>query len=80
MEDPRRAPRIDPELLRHLKFYGTISLDLSSGCVIGFALGRFADLHYGTLPLWSSVGFMVGAAIGFYGVFRLVMQEAKRRR
>lgn len=80
MDDPRRAPRIDPVLLRHLKFFGTISLDLTSGCVLGFFLGRLADLRFGTLPLWSSVGFIAGASIGFYGVFRLVMQEAKRRR
>jgi F0F1-type ATP synthase assembly protein I len=80
LEDPRRGPRIDPELLRHLKFFGTISLDLASGSVLGFAIGRFVDLHFGTTPIWSSICFIVGTGIGFYGVFRLVMIDVKRRR
>jgi len=75
MEDPRKAPRLDPTLFRSLKFYGTISLDLVSGSILGFVLGRFFDIRYGTEPIWSSFGFLTGAGIGFYGVYKLVTNE-----
>lgn len=79
MEDPRQGPRIDPELLRHLKYYGTIGIDIASGTFIGFAVGKYLDGRYGTSPVWFSICFLVGTAIGFYGVIRLVMREAKRK-
>lgn len=80
MEDPRKGPRIDPELLRHIKFYGTIGVDIASGSCIGFALGAYIDGRYGTAPVWASSCFLLGTAVGFYGVYRLVIQESKRKR
>ncbi|HHZ19445.1 MAG TPA: AtpZ/AtpI family protein [Firmicutes bacterium] len=79
MEDPRQGPRLDPELLRHLKFYGTIGMDIASGTFLGFAVGTYLDSRYGTSPVWSAVCLLLGATVGFYGVFRLVMREVKRR-
>lgn len=80
MEDPRRGPRIDPELLRHMKFFGTISLDLASGALLGFAIGRLIDIRFSTMPVWSSVCLILGTCVGFYGVFRIVMHDTKRKR
>lgn len=78
MEDPRRGPRLDPELFRALKFFGTISLDLASGSILGFLIGRYIDVRYGTEPFWTSFGFLGGAGVGFYGVFKLVTREIRR--
>lgn len=78
MENPRKGPRLDPELFRALKFYGSISLDLAFGSFLGFALGRRLDQKYLTEPICASCGFLLGAGIGFYSVYKLVTKEVTR--
>jgi len=54
-------------------------MDIASGTFLGFAVGTYLDSRYGTSPVWSAVCLLLGATVGFYGVFRLVMREVKRR-
>jgi F0F1-type ATP synthase assembly protein I len=78
MEDPRKGPGLDPELFKALKFSGTISLDLASGVLLGYALGRVFDRRYQTEPFFASGGFLLGAGMGFYGVYKLVTAGVNR--
>lgn len=71
---------LDPELLGTLKFYGTIAFDLAGSSLGGFLLGRFLDSAFGTRPWGMLICPLLGLAAGFSGVYRLVMNEAKKKK
>lgn len=69
----------DPELIGAFKYYGTIALDLAASMIGGFLFGRFCDSVFGIAPWGMLAGPLLGAVAGYVSVYRLVMQEAKKK-
>lgn len=70
--------RFDPELLRTLRYFGIISLDLLAGPLLGLALGRHLNQRFGLPPIWTALGFLAGNGLSFFGVYRLTTTEIYR--
>lgn len=70
----------DPELLSTLKYYGTIALDLTGSTIGGFLLGRVFDGIAHTEPWGMLVGPALGMLSGYVAVYRLVMQEVRKKK
>ncbi len=70
---------LDPELVRALRFYGTIAFHVSGAMALGFAGGYALDERLGTRPWFAVSGFLLGAVAGFWGVYKLVMSEVRAR-
>ncbi|HHY47746.1 MAG TPA: AtpZ/AtpI family protein [Firmicutes bacterium] len=67
--------KFDPDIVRALKFYGTIGFNVAGSMILGFLFGRILDKRLGTEPLCSIFGFLLGAASGFWGVWKLTLSE-----
>lgn len=67
---------IDPDLMRLLKYYGTVTLDVVVPGFCGFFFGRYLDTRFGTVPVLAALGFIVGAAGGFMEIYRLTTKES----
>lgn len=78
MQLPPEGLRFDPELIRALRFYGIISLDLVTGPLLGLAFGRHLNQSFGLSPLWTVFGFLAGASLSFFGFYRLTTTEIYR--
>lgn len=67
---------IDPDLMRLLKYYGTVTLDVVVPGFCGFFFGRYLDARFGTVPILAALGFIAGAAGGFMEIYRLTTKES----
>lgn len=69
---------LDPDIIRAFKFFGTVSLNMVISIFLGFLAGRWIDHRLGTEPWFASAGFVLGAAAGFWGVYKLGIEEYTR--
>ena len=53
-----------------------LGIALPIGCVVGWALGNWADKHFGT-HLWAIVGILIGAVGGFIKIFQTAQKYMK---
>jgi ATP synthase protein I len=53
-----------------------LAIALPIGCVVGWALGSWADKHFGT-HFWAIVGILIGAAGGFIKIFQTAQKYMK---
>jgi ATP synthase protein I len=53
-----------------------LAIALPIGCVVGWALGNWADKHFGT-HFWAVVGILIGAAGGFIKIFQTAQKYMK---
>ena len=62
----------------HLALFSEIGMVLLVTTLAGVAAGYWLDQQLGTQPIFAIVGFLAGAAIGGFGIYRLVTRFLKR--
>ena len=68
---------LDPELLKLIKYYGTIGIDLAATILGGFFIGWLMDGLFNTRPTFALLFFLIGAYAGFTSVYNLVIHKIK---
>lgn len=70
-----RRRLIDKEIRPAFKYLGNVSLNLALHIIGGFFLGRYLDLRWSTAPILAMLGTILGTFTGFYGIYRVVMND-----
>ena len=66
---------MNKHLMDALKIASTTGLTVVSSIAVGIFLGSLADHWLDSSPWGTVVGIILGIIAGFYGVFKLVMQQ-----
>lgn len=64
-------------LLHAFSVVSTLGLTVVSSIAVGTFLGSLADLWLNSSPWGAIVGIIIGIISGFYGVFKIVMDQDK---
>ncbi|NIS61661.1 MAG: hypothetical protein GTO13_13455 [Proteobacteria bacterium] len=62
-------------LLRDLRLYGSLGIEMAAAVLIGTLMGYWADKWLGTEPWILIIGFIFGAAAGFLNLYRFIVVE-----
>ncbi|MGE5557163.1 MAG: AtpZ/AtpI family protein [Bacillota bacterium] len=69
---------LDPEMLKLIKYYGTISVSLAATVVGGLFLGWRLDMLFRTGPVFTMFLFLTGCYAGYSFVSRTVLRYLKK--
>jgi len=65
-------------LFQALSLVSTLGLTVVSSIAVGIFLGSLADLWLDSSPWGAIVGIVSGIVSGFYGIFRIAMDQQEK--